>query len=91
MRALSPDFFVFNGDQIYGDNTCSAKGPSNVTGWTNKEGNLPNVTDNKVNWPSQTQLQDVYNKHWEYNEPIHICKAPCAIHLCTLKLTIMKL
>ena len=67
MRALSPDFFVFNGDQIYGDNTCSAKGPSNVTGWTNKEGNFPNVTDSKVNWTNQTQLQDVYNKHWEYN------------------------
>ena len=67
MRALSPDFFVFNGDQIYGDNTCSAKGPSNVTGWTNIEGNFPSVTDNKVNWTNQTQLQDVYNKHWEYN------------------------
>jgi alkaline phosphatase D len=67
MRALSPDFFIFNGDQIYGDNTCSAKGPSNVTGWTNMEGNFPSVTDNKVNWTNQTQLQDVYNKHWEYN------------------------
>jgi phosphodiesterase/alkaline phosphatase D-like protein len=67
MRALSPAFFVFNGDQIYGDNTCSAKGPSNVTGWTNTEGNFPSVTDNKVNWTNQTQLQDVYNKHWEYN------------------------
>jgi alkaline phosphatase D len=67
MRALSPDFFVFNGDQIYGDNTCSAKGPSNVTGWTNIEGNFRSVTDNKVNWTNQTQLQDVYNKHWEYN------------------------
>ena len=67
MQSLSPDFFIFNGDQIYGDNACSAKGPSNVTGWTNIEGNFRSVTDNKVNWTNQTQLQDVYNKHWEYN------------------------
>jgi alkaline phosphatase D len=67
MQALSPDFFVFNGDQIYGDNECSANGPSNVTGWTNIPGNFPSVTDSKVNWTNQTQLQDVYNKHWEYN------------------------
>ena len=67
MQALFPDFFVFNGDQIYGDNECSANGPSNVTGWTNIPGNFPSVTDNKVNWTNQTQLQDVYNKHWEYN------------------------
>jgi alkaline phosphatase D len=67
MQSLSPDFFIFNGDQIYGDNACSINGPSNVTGWTNIEGNFPSVTDNKVNWNNQTQLQDVYNKHWEYN------------------------
>jgi alkaline phosphatase D len=67
MQALSPDFFIFNGDQIYGDNACSPNGPSNVTGWTNIEGNFPSITDNKVNWTNQTQLQDIYNKHWEYN------------------------
>jgi alkaline phosphatase D len=67
MQSLSPDFFIFNGDQIYGDYACSANGPSNVTGWTNIEGNFPSVIDNKVNWSNQTQLQDVYNKHWEYN------------------------
>lgn len=67
MQSLSPDFFIFNGDQIYGDNACSANGPSNVTGWTNIEGNFPSITDNKVNWTNQTQLQDIYNKHWEYN------------------------
>ena len=67
MQALSPDFFVFNGDQIYGDNACSAKGPSNVTGWHNVPGNFSSVLDNKINWTNQTQLQDVYNKHWEYN------------------------
>ena len=67
MQSLSPDFFIFNGDQIYGDIACTAGGPSNVTGWTNIEGNFPGVTDNKVNWNNQTQLQDIYNKHWEYN------------------------
>jgi phosphodiesterase/alkaline phosphatase D-like protein len=48
MQSLSPDFFIFNGDQIYGDIACSANGPSNVTGWTNIEGNFPSVTDNKI-------------------------------------------
>jgi alkaline phosphatase D len=67
MQSLSPDFFIFNGDQIYGDIACSANGPSNVTGWTNIEGNFPSVTDTKVNWTNQNQLQDIYNKHWEYN------------------------
>jgi alkaline phosphatase D len=67
MQSLSPDFFIFNGDQIYGDNACSVNGPSNVTGWTNIEGNFPSVTDNKVNWNNQTQLQGIYSKHWEYN------------------------
>jgi alkaline phosphatase D len=67
MQSLSPDFFIFNGDQIYGDIACSANGPSNVTGWTNIEGNFPSVTDIKVKWTNQTQLQDIYNKHWEYN------------------------
>jgi alkaline phosphatase D len=67
MQALSPDFFIFNGDQIYADNECSTNGPSNVTGWTNIPGNFPSVIDNKVDWTNQTQLQDIYNKHWEYN------------------------
>ncbi len=67
IQSLSPDFFIFNGDQIYGDNACSINGPSNVIGWTNIEGNFPSVTDNKVNWNNQTQLQDIYSKHWEYN------------------------
>jgi len=67
MQSLSPDFFIFNGDQIYVDNACSVNGPSNVTRWINIEGNFLSVTDNKVNWNNQTQLQDVYSKHWEYN------------------------
>ena len=67
MQALSPDFFLFNGDQIYGDDTCKVTGPSNVTGWYNIPGNFPSITDNRISWTNETQLQDVYNKHWEYN------------------------
>jgi alkaline phosphatase D len=67
VQSLSPDFFIFNGDQIYGDIACTADGPSNVTGWKNIEGNFLGIADNKVNWDNQTQLQDIYNKHWEYN------------------------
>src|SRR5918911_1878464 len=67
MQALSPDFFLFNGVQIYGDYTCTVTSPSNVTGWHNIPGNFPSITDNKINWMNETQLQDVYNKHWEYN------------------------
>lgn len=67
MKSLSPDFFIFNGDQIYGDNDCSAKGPDNVTGWHNIPGSFPGSTDSDVNWANTSLLQDVYNKHWEYN------------------------
>ena len=67
MQSLSPDFFIFNGDQIYGDNACTINGPANVTGWKNIEGNFLSASDKKVSWTNQTQLQDIYNKHWEYN------------------------
>jgi alkaline phosphatase D len=67
MQSLSPDFFIFNGDQIYGDIACTVDGPTNVTGWKNMEGNFLGAADNKVNWNNQSQLQDIYNKHWEYN------------------------
>jgi alkaline phosphatase D len=67
MKALSPDFFVFNGDQIYGDIDCSAKGPNGVIGWKNIPGNFSAVTDQNISWTNLAQLQDVYNKHWEYN------------------------
>ena len=39
IKGLSPDFFVFNGDQIYSDYTCTSNGPTNVTGWHNIPGN----------------------------------------------------
>lgn len=68
MKALSPDFFIFNGDQIYADDVCPAhQGPDDVVGWYNIQGNFPSVMDKEVNWANLSQLQDIYNKHWEYN------------------------
>jgi alkaline phosphatase D len=68
IKALSPDFFIFNGDQIYGDDVCPAhQGPEDVVGWYNIQGNFPSITDENVNWSDLSQLQDIYNKHWEYN------------------------
>ena len=67
IKALSPDFFIFNGDQIYGDNQCPAGGPANITGWHNIGGNFSGSVDPDVNWSNQQQLNDIYNKHWEYN------------------------
>ena len=90
MQALSPDFFLFNGDQIYGDDTCKVTGPSNVTGWYNIPGNFPSITDNRINWTNETQLQDVYNEHWEYNRGDLHFKLFYAILLCIHKLMIMK-
>lgn len=67
MKAASPDFFIFNGDQIYADNYCPASGPVNVTGWTNIQGNFPKVNDPSIDWKNYTQVHDVYFKHWDYN------------------------
>lgn len=67
MSGMSPDFFIFNGDQIYADSECTVKGPDNVTGWYNIQGNFSNVSAKNVNWTSVNQIRDIYNKHWEYN------------------------
>jgi alkaline phosphatase D len=69
IKSLSPDFFVFNGDQIYADDhPCNRGGPvpgSGVVGWENIEGNLPNVI--KANWTSLADLHNFYLERWEYN------------------------
>ena len=67
IKALSPDFFIFNGDQIYADYNCTASGPTNVTGWHNIPGNYSSVTDNSVNWNDPSQVQRSFDAHWEYN------------------------
>jgi hypothetical protein len=67
MKALGPDFFIFNGDEIYADNDCPASGPANVTGWNNIPGGFPRVNDPSVNWTNYSQVHDIYLKHWQYN------------------------
>lgn len=71
MKALSPDFFIFNLDQIYGDNDCPLTPSSFVLnhfpGWKNIKGDFPSVTDSSVNWNNSDQLHQVYLKHWQYN------------------------
>ena len=71
IQTLSPDFFIFNGDQIYADNDCPEKPSSFILshfpGWTNINGDFPNVANQSVNWNDLDQLRMIYLKHWEYN------------------------
>ncbi len=67
MEALSPDFFIFNGDQIYADIYCSSSSPQSVAGWNNIPGNFPSINDISINWSNYTQVHDIYLKHWDYN------------------------
>lgn len=67
MKALSPDFFIFNGDQVYADGDCKAKGPDDVTGWHNTPGNFSSISDKSVNWSDVNKVRETYEKHWEYN------------------------
>ena len=67
IRDLSPDFFIFNGDQIYADSELQRKGPDNVTGWHNIPGNFSSVSSKNVNWSDINQVHGIYEKHWEYN------------------------
>lgn len=67
MQTLRPDFFVFNGDLIYGDGICPAEGPDGPGGWENIPGDFRSVTNSTIDWNNPTQLRDVYLKHWRYN------------------------
>ena len=75
INALSPDRFLFNGDQIYADNTCPEKPEQRSSGfelpkfpgWTNIPGNFDAVNNSSVIWTNKQQLHDIYVKHWEYN------------------------
>jgi len=66
MKSVNPDFFIFNGDQIYADNTCPEKivNPS-YPYWKNIPGNFSSVDD--VNWNNVSTLYVEFLKHWEYN------------------------
>ncbi len=66
MKAVNPDFFIFNGDQIYADFSC----PENITNpsypyWKNIPGNFSSV--NEVNWNDTASLYNEFLAHWEYN------------------------
>jgi len=65
MLVLQPDFFVANGDMIYGDNDCPAQGP--VAGWTNIPGDFPAVSHATVDWRDRARVESVYAAHWLYN------------------------
>jgi len=65
MLAFQPDFFVANGDMIYGDNDCPETGP--VPGWVNVPGDFPPVSDASVDWQDRARVEEVYAAHWRYN------------------------
>ena len=67
IKALSPDFFIFNGDQVYADGECKSKGPDDVTGWHNIPGNFSSISDKSVNWSDANKVRETYEKHWDYN------------------------
>ena len=56
IKALSPDFFIFNGDQVYADGECKSKGPDDVTGWHNIPGNFSSISDKSVNWSDANKV-----------------------------------
>ena len=59
--------FIFNGDQVYADGDCKAKGPDGVTGWHNMPRNFSSILDKNVKWSDVNQVSKTYEKHWEYN------------------------
>ena len=75
MKSLSPDFFIFNGDQIYADFPCPAEGPNPTDlvqhrkplypSWHNIPGNFSDIS--KANWTNINDLHSNFSKHWEYN------------------------
>jgi alkaline phosphatase D len=77
MKELSPDFFVFNGDQIYGDEYCTEDGPADpparFSDWNNILGDFVGVLYDKVDWTDINQPRDVFSQHWAYNraDPVY--------------------
>jgi alkaline phosphatase D len=68
IKDTAPDFFLFNGDQIYADTPCSSQiGPKNVKGWHNIPQDIPSITNKTINWTNLTQVYYVYLQHWMYN------------------------
>lgn len=72
MNNISPDFFIFNGDQIYADNECPLipKFPfpvKNYPFWKNIKGDFKSIMDKEINWENINQLNEAYLEHWKYN------------------------
>ncbi len=65
MKKFGADFFVANGDMIYADSACPARGIE--PGWTNVPADFPGIGDRRVDWTNVDQVQEVYNAHWRYN------------------------
>jgi alkaline phosphatase D len=74
MKDLVPEFFIFNGDQIYADSSCSIKPPLNVIGWKNIPKVTTSIEDQSIDWTNYSEVHDVYLKHWEYNREDHHLK-----------------
>jgi len=64
MGALSPDFFIANGDMIYADELCPAEGPE---GRRNVPGDFPRVSAAEIDWTDRAGLQEIFWKHWRYH------------------------
>ncbi len=61
MKSTAPDFFIFNGDQIYADGTCNNLTnivKKNYTYWKNIEGNFKRVND--IDWNDQDKLNEIF-------------------------------
>ena len=68
MKSIAPDFFIFNGDQIYVDGTCNDLTnlvKNNYRYWQNKECNFKRVND--IDWNDKDKLNKTFLQHWEYN------------------------
>jgi len=74
MQALSPDFFIANGDMIYADGACPIQGPvfNNSTNnqtitWRNIPGDFKSIADPSVDWNNVTEVRSIFLEHWKYN------------------------
>ena len=66
IKSVDPDFFIFNGDQIYADNTCPYDIKNrNYPFWKNIPGSFLSVDD--LDWNNVSKLYDEFLAHWEYN------------------------
>lgn len=64
MSALSPDFFVANGDLIYADSTCP---PTNPDGGPNLVSSYLDVSDKALDWRDAAKTYEAFAGHWRYN------------------------